>query len=69
MDSLSPKPDCAIFSKDSCIQDLKQLVEYLTDRDEIIKDNLDNIKSVLNDKTLKTDLLKIRKIKQILKNG
>jgi len=69
MDSLSPNPDCTIFSKDSCIQDLKQLVEYLTDRDEIIKDNLANIKSVLNDKTLKTDLLKIRKIKQILKNG
>jgi hypothetical protein len=69
MEPLSQKQDCTIFSKDSCIKDLKQLVEYLTDRDELIKDNLANIKSVLNDKTLKTDLAKIRKIKQILKNG
>jgi hypothetical protein len=69
MDSLLPKPDCTIFSKDSCIKDLKQLVEYLTDRDELIKDNLANIKSVLADNTLKTDLAKIKKIKQILKNG
>ena len=69
MDSLSQKTDCAIFSKDSCIQDLKHLVEYLTIRDELIKDNLANIKSVLNDTTLKTDISKFRKIKQILKNG
>jgi|AntAceMinimDraft_5_1070358.scaffolds.fasta_scaffold121654_3 hypothetical protein len=63
------KPTCNVFSKASCIDDLKQLVEYLVDRDELIKDNLANIKSVLNDNTIKTDLLKIRKIKRILKNG
>jgi len=69
MDPLLPNTACTIFSRDSCIQDLKQLVEYLTDRDELIKDNLANIKSVLNDTTLKTDISKFRKIKQILKNG
>jgi|TARA_R110000803_G_scaffold146527_1_gene212282 hypothetical protein len=63
------KPTCKVFNKASCIDDLKELVEYLVDRDELIKDNLSNIKSILNDKTIKTDLLKIRKIKQILKNG
>jgi hypothetical protein len=53
----------------SCIQDLKDLVDTLTDRDVSIKKHLLNIKSVLNDKKIKTDSIKIRKIKQILKDG
>jgi hypothetical protein len=69
MNTLSTKPDCQIFKRESCIQDLKELVEYLTDRDVDIKDNLARVKAILNDKTIKTDAIKIRQIKQLLKNG
>jgi len=69
MSTLSQKPVCQIFEKESCIQDLKELVEYLTDRDVDLKENLIKVKTILNDKTLETDAIKIKKIKQILKNG
>ena len=61
MDSLTSKP--------SCIEDLKELVDSLTDRDVNIKKHLNCIKSILEDKSIKTDTIKIKKIKQILKNG
>ena len=61
MDSLTSKP--------SCIQDLTELVDQLTDRDVNIKNHLQSIKSIIADKSIKTDAIKIRKIKQILKNG
>ena len=61
MDSLTSKP--------SCIKDLKELVDNLTDRDVNIKNHLNCIKSILEDKSIKTDTIKIKKIKQILKNG
>ena len=61
MDSLTSKP--------SCIKDLKELVSQLTDRDVNMKNHLQCIKSILNDKTLKTDSIKIKQIKQILKDG
>ena len=61
MDSLTSKP--------SCIKDLKELVDNLTDRDVNIKNHLKSIKSVLEDKRIKCDTVKIKKIKQILKNG
>lgn len=61
MDSLTSKP--------SCINDLKELVNNLTDRDVNIKNHLKSIKSVLEDKRIKSDTVKIKKIKQILKNG
>ena len=61
MDSLTSKP--------SCINDLKELVNNLTDRDVNIKNHLKSIKSVLEDKRIKCDTIKIKKIKQILKNG
>ena len=61
MDSLTSKP--------SCINDLKELVNNLTDRDVNIKNHLSCIKSVLEDKRIKNDATKIKKIKQILKNG
>ena len=53
----------------SCIQDLKDLVDHLTDRDLKIKNHLVNIKSIIADTSIKTDAIKIKKIKQILKNG
>jgi len=61
MDSLTSKP--------SCIEDLKELVNNLTDRDVNIKNHLQCIKSILEDKRIKNDATKIKKIKQILKNG
>tara|TARA_R110002072_G_scaffold92375_1_gene205664 strand:+ start:640 stop:825 length:186 start_codon:yes stop_codon:yes gene_type:complete len=61
MDSLTSKP--------SCIEDLKELVNNLTDRDVNIKNHLSCIKSVLEDKRIKNDATKIKKIKQILKDG
>ena len=61
MDSLTSKP--------SCIKDLKELVDNLTDRDVNLKNHLQCIKSVLEDKRIKNDATKIKKIKQILKNG
>ena len=50
----------SLTSKPSCIKDLKELVSQLTDRDVNIKNHLQSIK---------TDAIKIKKIKQILKNG
>ena len=61
MDSLTSKP--------SCINDLKELVNNLTDRDVNIKNHLSCIKSILEDKRIKNDATKIKKIKQILNNG
>jgi hypothetical protein len=58
-----------ILSKPSCIKDLKKLVSDLTDRDVIIKSNLCCIREVLEDKTIKKDSTRIRRIKQILKDG
>jgi|TARA_R100000479_G_scaffold173045_1_gene118380 hypothetical protein len=56
-------------SKPSCIQDLKELVNNLTDRDINIKNHLSCIKKVIEDKKIKCDTVKINKIKQILKDG
>jgi len=61
MDSLTSKP--------SCIKDLKELVNQLTDRDVNLKNHLQTIKSILSDNSIKTDAAKIKKIKQTLKNG
>ena len=61
MDSLTSKP--------SCIKDLKELVSNLTDRDVNIKNHIQCIKSILEDKRIKNDATKIKKIKQILNNG
>tara|TARA_B100000768_G_scaffold59668_1_gene57675 strand:- start:604 stop:789 length:186 start_codon:yes stop_codon:yes gene_type:complete len=58
-----------LTSKPSCIEDLKELVNNLTDRDVNIKNHLSCIKSVLEDKRIKNDATKIKKIKQILNNG
>ena len=58
-----------LTKKPSCIEDLKELVDNLTDRDVNIKNHLKCIRSVINDKSIKTDSIKIKKIKQILKNG
>ena len=59
----------ALTKKQSCIKDLKELVDNLTDRDVDIKNHLKCIKSTINDKSIKTDSIKIKKIKQILKDG
>jgi|TARA_R100001377_G_C3157819_1_gene98662 hypothetical protein len=58
-----------LTKKPSCIEDLKELVDNLTDRDVNIKNHLKCIRSVINDKSIKTDSIKIKKIKQILKDG
>ena len=58
-----------LLSKPSCIKDLKKLVCSLTERDVELKSHLCCIKEVLEDKTIKKDSTRIRRIKQILKNG
>tara|TARA_R110000803_G_scaffold7796_4_gene25090 strand:- start:3361 stop:3546 length:186 start_codon:yes stop_codon:yes gene_type:complete len=58
-----------LTNKPSCILELKQLVDELTDRDVRIKTHLKSIKTVLADESIKTDSIKIKKIKQILKDG
>ena len=68
MDPLITKSSC-MSGTPSCIQDLKDLVDHLTDRDINIKNHLQSIKSIIADKSIKTDAIKIKKIKQILKNG
>ena len=68
MDPLITKSSC-MSDTPSCIQDLKDLVDHLTDRDLKIKNHLVNIKSIIADTSIKTDAIKIKKIKQILKNG
>ena len=52
-------------SKPSCIEDLKELVNNLADRDISIKNHI----SCIEDKKIKCDTVKIKKIKQILKDG
>jgi len=59
----------SLISRPSCIKDLKELVNNLTDRDVDIKNHLQCIKSILEDKRIKNDATKIKKIKQILKDG
>tara|TARA_R110000765_G_scaffold266531_1_gene365881 strand:- start:921 stop:1106 length:186 start_codon:yes stop_codon:yes gene_type:complete len=59
----------SLTSRPSCIKDLKELVNNLTDRDVNIKNHLQCIKSILEDKRIKNDATKIKKIKQILKDG
>jgi len=59
----------SISQKPSCINDLKALVSNLSDRDLTIKNHLCCIKEILEDKTIKTDTIRIRRIKKILKNG
>ena len=59
----------SLISRPSCIEDLKELVNNLTDRDVNIKNHLQCIKSILEDKRIKNDATKIKKIKQILKDG
>jgi len=56
-------------SKPSCIEDLKELVNNLADRDISIKNHISCIKKVIEDKRIKCDTVKIKKIKQILKDG
>tara|TARA_R110002072_G_scaffold41098_1_gene115901 strand:+ start:202 stop:408 length:207 start_codon:yes stop_codon:yes gene_type:complete len=68
MDPLKQKSSC-MSETPSCLQDLKDLVDNLTDRDISIKQHLKRIKSILEDKKIKCDTIKIKKIKQILKNG
>lgn len=58
-----------LTSKPSCIKDLKDLVNQLTDRDVNLKNHIKSIKYIIADKSIKTDAIKIKKIKQILKNG
>jgi len=69
MSTLVHKHICKFFSQESCIQDLKALANSLIDRDIQLKNNLASIILILNDKTLKTDIVKIKKIKHIIKNG
>ena len=58
------------ISKKPCnIKDLKELVNNLSDRDTLIKSHLCCIKEVLEDKTIKTDTIRIKRIKKILKDG
>jgi hypothetical protein len=59
----------SISSKPSCIKDLKKLVNNISDRDMLTKSHLCCIKEVLDDKTIKTDTIRIRRIKKILKDG
>lgn len=55
------------ISKKPCnIKDLKELVSNLSDRDTTIKSHLCCIKEVLEDKTIKTDTIRIKRIKKIL---
>jgi len=58
-----------LSSKPCNIKDLKELVNNLSDRDLAIKSHLCCIKEVLEDKTIKTDATRIRRIKKILKDG
>jgi|TARA_B100001564_G_C20527625_1_gene618157 hypothetical protein len=58
------------ISKKPCnIKDLKELVNNLSDRDTLIKNHLCCIKEILEDKTIKTDATRIRRIKKVLKDG
>ena len=49
MATASPKHTCTVFEQESCIQDLKELVGSLTDRDVCMKNHLRSIKSILKD--------------------
>lgn len=63
----SKKKLCIFKDKPSCIDELKELAESLSDRDTLIKSDYKTIKSIINNKDL-NNTQKIKKIKSLI-NG
>jgi hypothetical protein len=62
---IGKKKPCVFKDKPSCIDELKELVESLSDRDTLLKSDYKTIKSIINDKAL-NNTQKIDKIKSLL---
>ena len=62
---LSDKSSCVFKDKPSCIDELKELAESLTDRDVILKKDYKTVKGIINDSNL-TNAQKIKKIKSLI---
>tara|TARA_R110001632_G_scaffold24698_1_gene68568 strand:+ start:459 stop:677 length:219 start_codon:yes stop_codon:yes gene_type:complete len=62
---IGKKKPCVFKDKPSCIDELKELVESLSDRDTLLKSDYKTIKSIINNKAL-NNTQKIDKIKSLL---
>jgi len=62
---IGKKKPCVFKDKPSCIDELKELAESLTDRDTLLKNDYKIVKSIINNKDL-NNTQKIKKIKSLI---
>ena len=62
---IGKKKPCVFKDKPSCIDELKELAQSLSDRDTLLKSDYKTIKSIINNKDL-NNTQKIKKIKTLL---
>lgn len=65
---IGKKKPCVFKDKPSCIDELKELAESLTDRDTLLKNDYKIVKSIINNKDL-NNTQKIKKIKSLIDGG
>ena len=65
---IGKKKPCVFKDKPSCIDELKELAESLTDRDTLLKNDYKIVKSIINNKDL-DNTQKIKKIKSLIDGG
>ena len=65
---IGKKKSCGFKDKPSCIDELKELVESLTDRDTLLKNDYKTVRSIINNKDL-NNTQKIKKIKSLIDGG
>ena len=62
---IGKKKQCVFKDKPSCIDELKELAESLTDSDTLLKNDYKIVKSIINNKDL-NNTQKIKKIKSLI---
>ncbi len=62
---IGKKKPCVFKDKPSCIDELKELAQSLSDRDTLLKSDYKTIKSIINNKDL-NNTQKIKKIKTLI---
>lgn len=62
---IGKKKPCVFKDKPSCIDELKELAQSLSDRDTLLKSDYKTIKSIINNKDL-NNTQKIEKIKTLI---
>jgi hypothetical protein len=62
---ITDKKRCVFKDKPSCIDELKELADSLSDRDTLMKSDYKTVKSIIHDANL-SNAQKIKKIKTII---